>query len=283
MAFVRGAQSLIAMPGVPFEMKHLLRDRVLPWLKDRYSALQHHACVVRTAGIPESTIAEKMESIQGEIDPRVAIAYLPGFEGTKIELKLEGSPDQSSELSSVLAQAQSKVARLFAPYVYALEDKAPDRLLAEWLVKTGHTFGTAESCTGGEIAAKLVKHSGISAVLKGGIVAYWPSVKESVLGVRHETISESGIVSADVAREMAEGARRVLKCDYAISITGIAEAPADSAAEAMPQAWLGFAGSGGTTTAHLKLMKDRRVNIEVAAYAALVLALRNLPGGILGF
>ncbi len=279
MAFQVGGKSLVSMPGVPYEMKYLMEHHVKPWLQAQYPVALQHARVVRTAGIAESTIAEKMEAIEGMLDPRIAIAYLPSYDGTKIELKMQGSPAEATEMQGLLSQAQQQVAALLLQYVYSLEDKGPDKLLAEWLLASGKTFATAESCTGGEIAAKLVKFSGISWVLKGGVVAYMPSVKENVLGVRHETIMGKGIVSEEVAREMAEGARRVLGSDYAVGITGIAEAARDAPREDLPQAWIAIAGPGGTQAHHIRMLRDRKVNIEIAAYAALIFALKCLQQG----
>jgi nicotinamide-nucleotide amidase len=278
MAFSKGGKALISMPGVPFEMKWLLREKVIPWLHTRYPVANQYSKVIRTAGIPESRMAEKMEAIEGELDSRIDIAYLPSYDGTKIELKLQGNPADAPELLAVLETAQAKVSALFSRYVYSLEDKQPDQLLAEWLIANNRTFGTAESCTGGEIAAKIVKHSGVSSVFKGGVVAYMAAIKVAVLGVLEETITAKGVVSEEVAREMAEGARRILGTDFAISITGIAEAANDAPADQQPQAWLGFAGPEGTKALQIRLMKDRRVNIEIAAYSALVFALRSIRG-----
>jgi nicotinamide-nucleotide amidase len=276
MAFLRDGKTLISMPGVPYEMKFLMMAHVIDLLQAHYPVAHQHARVVRTFGIPESRIAEKMEAIEADLDPRIAIAYLPSFDGTKIELKLPGRPEEAAAMQAILADAQQKVVALLADYVYATVDKSPDQLLAEWLLTQQKTFGTAESCTGGEISAKLVKHSGISAVHKGGVVAYMAETKVNVLGVNAETISEKGIVSEEVAREMAEGARRVLNCDYAVSITGIAESAVDAPASEQPQAWIALAGPAGTVALHTRLLRDRKVNIEFAAYAAIIFALRTV-------
>jgi nicotinamide-nucleotide amidase len=278
MAFLRDGKTLISMPGVPFEMKFLMQHHVIGWLQAHYPAAMQYSRVLRTFGIPESRIAEKMEAIEPELDPRIAIAYLPGFDGTKIELKAAGSLSDGLELQSNLDAARDKVRALFDTYIYSLEDKSPDLLLATWLLRNNVTFGTAESCTGGEIAAKIVKYSGVSAVMKGGIVAYMGEIKERVLGVNHATIVEKGVVSEEVAREMAEGARALLRCDYAVSITGIAEAAADAPLAGQPQAWIGLAGPHGTTAMHFRLFRDRKVNIEFAANAALVFALKTVKG-----
>jgi nicotinamide-nucleotide amidase len=276
MAFLREGRALISMPGVPFEMKNLMQTRVIPWLKAHFPVQLHLTRMVRTAGIPESRIAERMEPLEKELDGRISIAYLPSYDGTKIELKIAGDPQEEAGMQVALDAAHQKVGEEFAGYVYSMEDKAPDKVLAEWLLRTGTTFATAESCTGGGIAAKLVQHSGITAVFKGGVVAYQAVVKENILGVQPATIRDHGIVSSEVAQEMAEGARRVMGSDYAVAITGIAEAAADAPAADQPQAWIGLAGPQGTQTHHIILMRDRLVNLEVAAYAALVFALKQV-------
>ena len=276
MAFVQGEKLLFSIPGVPFEMRHLMKTQLIPMLKKQFPPRFLLTQVVRTAGVPESRIAEKMESIEPEISPDIEIAYLPSTDGTKIELKLQGEEADAEKLQADLDQTRELVVALFSKYVYSLEDKRPDRLLAEYLLREGLTIATAESCTGGGIAGRLVRNSGISAALKGGVVAYMREVKENMLGVAAETIDEKGIVSEGVAREMAEGARKALGSDIALSITGWAEAAADAAPEDQPQAWIGFADATGSTAIHIKLFKNRSVNLDIAVNAALIYALRML-------
>lgn len=276
MAFTSNGKLVISMPGVPFEMKHLMKNKVLPFMQMRFPTQLQLQRIVRTAGIPESRIAEKMEEIESELHPEIAIAYLPSFDGTKIELKRKADENLRAEVETSLEFAQERVAKLFQKYVYSLEDKSPDQLLAELLRCRNATFATAESCTGGGIAAKLVENSGMSAILKGGIVAYMPEIKTRVLAVSETTIDTFGIVSEEVAKGMAEGARKFLGADYAVSITGIAEAAKDAAQDEQPQAWIAFAGPNGTVAYHQKLMKDRVVNIQIAIQVALIFALRNL-------
>ncbi len=276
MAFERDGKVIISMPGVPFEMKHLMETKVNAFLHQRFPVLLQMQRIVRTAHVPESRIAEKMESIEGDIDPRIDIAYLPSFDGTKIELKMRGKEAEKADMEAVLKDAQDRVAELMQKYVYSLEDKSPDKLLVELLFERKATFATAESCTGGGIAAKIVTNSGVSSIMKGGVVAYMPEVKEAVLGVSAATIAEFGIVSSEVAAGMAEGARKLLGADYAVSITGIAEAASDAGPDEQPQAWIGLAGPNGTFTHHRKLFKDRKVNIQFAINSALIFSLKRI-------
>jgi nicotinamide-nucleotide amidase len=276
MVFTENGKTIVSMPGVPFEMINLMQTRVLPLLTQRYAHDWVGTRIVRTGGVPESRIAERMEEIEQEIDPRVGIAYLPSFDGTKIELRITGKPEEGEELEAVLAAAQKKVADLFYKYVYSLEDKSPDRVLADYLLQHNITMSTAESCTGGAIAAAMVQHSGISAVFKGSVVAYMREIKEKVLGVPAATIDEFGIVSGETAKAMAEGARELMGSDFAISITGIAEAAEDAPKEGQPQAWIGYADSNGSQALHFGLFKGREVNIQIAKNAALIFCLRCL-------
>jgi nicotinamide-nucleotide amidase len=276
MVFTESGKTIISMPGVPFEMLNLMQSRVVPLLLDRYAHTYTGTRIVRTGGVPESRIAERMEEIEPDIDPRVSIAYLPSFDGTKIELRITGDPGDAAALDEVLVIAQQKVATLFYKYVYSLEDKSPDQALAEYLIKNKITMSTAESCTGGAIAASIVQHSGVSSVLKGGVVAYMREIKEKVLGVPAETIDRHGIVSRETAIAMAEGARKLMGSDFAVSITGIAEAAEDAPEDEQTQAWLGFSDANGSSALHFRLFKVREVNIQIAKNAALIYGLRCL-------
>ena len=124
-----------------------------------------HTRIIRTIGVPESRIAQKMELIEAELPERLSVAYLPSYEGTKIELRMKGNDGEKAEPE--IEAAQKKIAELFSRYVYSLDDKSPSQLLKEHIFEHGLTMATAESCTGGAIAALMVQHSGISAYFKG--------------------------------------------------------------------------------------------------------------------
>lgn len=277
MWFERDGHVLVSMPGVPYEMEHLMQAHVLGRLVAKFAPQHFVTRIVRTFGYAESSIAEVMEAHASEFDPRAEVAYLPAFDGVKIEIKMSGAVTETAELEAAAENMQARVAELMGKYLYATVDAGPAELLGDYLLATGMTFATAESCTGGAIAAKLVERSGISAVMRGGVVAYQRQVKEQVLGVAPALIDTHGIVSAEVAEAMARGVRELLKADFAVAITGIAEAAPGASEAERPQAWLGFADAQGTRSHHIKLFKDRKVNIQMATQAALVFALRNLP------
>ncbi len=276
MVFREGSKIVVSMPGVPLEMEVLMREEIVPLLVKTYPVLEMHTRIIRTIGVPESRIAQKMEAIEDQFTEALSVAYLPSYEGTKIELRMKSN--DAAQAEKEIEAAQKKIAALFSKYVYSLDDKSPSQLLKEYMFAHQLTMATAESCTGGAIAALMVEHSGISAYFKGGVVAYMEEVKENVLGVKRETIDKYNVVSGEVAMEMARGARERLGSDFAVSITGIAEAPQDAPAEASPQAWLGFSDARGEQAFYFKLFRQRKQNIAIATQAAIIYALRCLRG-----
>lgn len=278
MLYERDGKLLAAMPGVPFEMRHLIKDRVIPILKEKFPPEQMLKRILRTYGIAESDLAEQMALYEDHFLPGLDIAYLPSFDGTKMELKLRTVASESAQKDKELGELHVFLAEKLAKWVYATQDLTADTLLANWLKETGTTFCTAESCTGGAISAKIVRHSGVSSVHKGGVIAYWPETKEEVLGVPVSVIDEFGVVSEETAIAMAEGARKLLGTDAALSITGIAEGDIRGPESERPQVWIAFAGPHGTVTKHLNFFHSREVNIERATMGAIVFAYQQLAG-----
>ncbi|MCL4113171.1 UNVERIFIED_CONTAM: hypothetical protein GTU68_051188 [Idotea baltica] len=276
MAFREREKSVIAMPGVPLEMEHLMDVKVIPFLERHHPTLEMHTRILRMVGISEARIAEKMEPLEADFPLALEVAYLPSYEGTKVELRMKGNDALMVERE--IDAAKLKIAAVFEKYIYSLEDKRPVELVRDYLFETGQTMATAESCTGGAIAAAMVQQSGISSVFKGGVVAYMREIKETVLEVAPETIDTFGIVSAEVAKAMARGARKAIGSDFAISITGIAEAAPDAPESEMPQCWIGFADGVKEEAFYFKLFRNRTQNIAVATQAALIFAAGSLKG-----
>lgn len=272
MVFKKDGKLIVSMPGVPFEMEHLMRKGVLPELKNEFLKAHLATSVVRTHGIPESRIADRMEKIVADFDVRIMVAYLPSFDGTKIELKIQGPPSQADELDATVKNAQKAVAKELRDYVYSLEDLPPVEILCRHLLNQNMGLATAESCTGGAISAKIVEQSGVSAVFMGGVVAYHEQIKSGWLGVSSELIKQHGVVSAGVAEAMASGVRERMKTAIGLSITGMVEANGDN----QTGAWIGFSDSSGNHSCQIKLFKDRKINIQYATQAALVFAVRML-------
>ena len=248
MAFkkeVRG-KFLIAMPGVPYEMQVAMTEQILPYIeaKRRLGDKAREEVIHRTillAGIPESTLAIRIEAWEDALPKTMHLAYLPK-DGT-IRLRLSTYGEATAE------EMDAQIATLWpliADYVIALEDKPLEGILGELLKQKSCTIATAESCTGGRLAAALNALPGSSAYYRGSVVAYANEVKEQVLGVEHDTLVQHGAVSEQTVREMAEGVRRLMHADYAIATSGIAGPDGGTQEKPVGTVWIAWATPKGT-------------------------------------
>lgn len=264
---------VIMLPGVPQEMRKLLEHEVAPRLAERASGDVIRSLVVRTTGIPESTLAERMGEIEREVAP-LTLAYLPGLRGVDLRLSAwDLSPGEAD--ARLRAAAELLIARA-GEHAYGKDDTDLAAVVLDRLRRRGLHLGTAESCTGGLVGVRLTEVSGSSDVYRGGVVAYSNELKTSLLGVPPALIEAHGAVSEAVVRAMAEGALSRLGVDVALAVTGIAGPGGGSAEKPVGTVWLGLA-SAGTTEARGALFVGTRHEIRVrAAQAALFLAARNL-------
>ena len=238
---------LIAMPGVPYEMKIAMTEQVMPFLESKVESLMSKArgeVIHRTillAGIPESTLAIRIEQWEDALPPSMHLAYLPK-DGT-IRLRLSSYGEATAE--EIDAQIAALLP-LISDYVIALEDLPLEAILGELLKQKKRTIATAESCTGGRLAAALNAQPGSSVFYLGSVVAYANEVKEQVLGVEHNTLVEHGAVSEQTVREMAEGIRRLMHTDFAIATSGIAGPDGGTLDKPVGTVWIAWATPEGT-------------------------------------
>ena len=193
------------------------------------------------AGIPESTLAIRIEPWEDALPGTMHLAYLPK-DGT-IRLRLSTYGEATAE--EIDAQIAALLP-LISDYVIALEDKPLEGILGELLKQRNATIATAESCTGGRLAAALNALPGSSAYYLGSVVAYANEVKEQVLGVEHDTLMQYGAVSEQTVREMAEGVRRLMHTDYAIATSGIAGPDGGTEDKPVGTVWIAWATPEGT-------------------------------------
>ena len=238
---------LISMPGVPYEMQVAMQEQVMPFLESKVECLTSKArgqVIHRTillAGIPESTLAIRIEPWEDALPGTMHLAYLPK-DGT-IRLRLSTYGEATAE--EIDAQIAALLP-LISDYVIALEDKPLEGILGELLKQRNATIATAESCTGGRLAAALNALPGSSAYYLGSVVAYANEVKEQVLGVEHDTLMQYGAVSEQTVREMAEGVRRLMHTDYAIATSGIAGPDGGTEDKPVGTVWIAWATPEGT-------------------------------------
>ena len=235
---------LIALPGVPHEMKIAMTEQVLPFISKFIIQNSKFKIVHRTIlvhGIPESKLALLIEDWENALPPSIHLAYLP--KDGIIRLRLSSYAEATEE------QVQEHIASLLPlieDYVLALEDIPLEALAGRLLRQQGMTIATAESCTGGRLAAALNAQSGSSAYYMGSVVAYDNSIKTNVLGVSSETLNTESAVSESTVRQMAEGVRKLMHTDYAIATSGIAGPTGGTADKPVGTVWIAWATPEGT-------------------------------------
>ena len=211
---------VINLPGVPFEMKGLMRDEIIPRLKSQFNSetIVHRDILV--SGIPESDLAILVEDWENELPDFIHLAYLPNR--TSIDLRFSAAGSDEEFLNQEIQNQIDKFKEIAGRYLVSENSGNAQQILGEILKQKGLTISTAESCTGGNIASLITSISGSSAYYSGSIVSYATAVKTSVLGVSQKSIDEFTVVSEQVVEQMAKGACNVLNTDVAISTTGVA-------------------------------------------------------------
>jgi nicotinamide-nucleotide amidase len=264
---------VIMLPGVPGEMRKLVEHEVVPRLAERGEGGVIRSRVVRTTGIPESTLAERLGEIERDVAP-LTLAYLPGFDGVDLRLSAWGlGPEEADARLAAGAGLLRQRAGAFA-YGEGDDDLAAivlDRARAHRL-----RLGTAESCTGGLVGGRLTAIPGSSDVFMGGVICYSNDLKTALLGVEPALIAADGAVSESVACAMALGAIRALGVDLSVSVTGIAGPGGGSEAKPVGTVWLAVADGEAVEARRIQIPGDRH-NVRVrAAQAALALLDRRL-------
>lgn len=218
--FEKKGKVLVSMPGVPQEMITVMSEEVIPRLRKKFDTdvIIHKTFTVKN--YPESVLAEKLESWEEALPESIKLAYLP--KPGIIRLRLTGRGKDKEEVQSQISVEGCKLKYILGDAVFDEEDTPLEILIGNLLREKNLTVSTAESCTGGSIAAKLTSVPGSSDYFKGGIVAYSNEIKESLLGVSSETLKKQGAVSEETVIEMVKGAMKALKTDCAVSTSGIA-------------------------------------------------------------
>ena len=241
MVFEQNGKLLISLPGVPYEMEIAMREQIMPYLaqhRPTNETIIHRT--IQVTGIPESALAIHIEKWEDALPATMHLAYLP--KDGVIRLRLSGYFDKNDTTAEQQIDAQiAQLESLVSEWLIATEDKSLEVVVGELLKAKNATISTAESCTGGRLAALLNEHSGSSAFYYGSIVAYDNSVKQRVLGVSKASLEQYGAVSEQVVRQMAEGARRVCGTDYAIATSGIAGPTGGTQEKPVGTVWIAWA------------------------------------------
>ncbi len=266
MWFSQEGKVLVSLPGVPFEMEWLMRNRVIPKLQETFKTDIIITKNILTQGIGESFLSDLIEPWELSLPENIKLAYLPVAGLTKLRLTVHGNYDPS-----ILKGLYD----LAGQYIVGEDCETLDELVHKTLSERSLTLATAESCTGGNIARLLTAQAGASAYFKGGVVAYSNEVKESVLGVKHSTLEAHGAVSEETVREMVEGVRQRLGADLAIATTGIAGPDGGTPEKPVGTVWIAVANASHTEAKLLQFGANRRQqNIDRSTNQAFAMLIR---------
>ena len=288
---IPNSKFLIALPGVPYEMKIAMMEQVIPYLQSKVksqmskvSDSQHLTLDIRpiihktilVSGIPESKLAILIEDWENALPPYIHLAYLPKDGIIRLRLSAYGEATEA-ELQSYL----DSLLPLISDYLLATEDISLEALVGQLLKQQGATIATAESCTGGRLAAVLNALSGSSSYYMGSVVAYDNSVKTSLLGVSQSTLDTDGAVSESTVRQMAEGVRCLLHTDYAIATSGIAGPTGGTPDKPVGTVWIAWATPNDTQAKcfHFGASREREqitLRAVTEALVHLVKSIKNL-------
>lgn len=273
--FERNGKILVSMPGVPYEMKWLISNEVLPRLKKQFKQdihILHHTIWVN--GFTESMLAIHLEEFENALPANVKLAYLP--QPGLIRLRLTIHANSEIEAKNMLNNQQRKMRELLQGHILTEEDKAPDELIGAILKEKQLTVGTAESCTGGRIASIITSTPGCSAYFSGSIVSYSNTVKENLLGVHPEDIKKHGAVSREVVEQMALGAIKQLGCDCSVATSGIAGPDGGTPDKPVGTVWIAAAIGSEVVSECYRFSSIREQNILRSSNIALLMLLNLL-------
>jgi len=219
MWFEKDGKIIVSLPGVPFEMEKIMKDSVLPKLKELFQNqfIYHKNLLIMNMG--ESILANKISDIEANLPQSVSMAYLPGMGFVK--LRFSGQGLDEAKVKKIVDYEAQKVIQRFPNHCAAEKDIAIEEAVAELFIEKKLSLGFAESCTGGYFSHKITNIPGCSAFFKGSIISYSNEIKEKNLLVSAETIHEKGAVSKEIVEQMAINARKILNVDIALAVSGI--------------------------------------------------------------
>jgi nicotinamide-nucleotide amidase len=275
MWFNRNGKVFVSMPGVPHEMKAMMSEIIIPKLSAAFKTPTIHHAVIRTVGIGESFLAEKISSWEQSLPDHIKLAYLPGY--GEVKLRLTGIGNDKAFLKSEVEKLVRELQPLAGEYIYGTGDDTLELVIGKKLRDLKHTLSIAESCTGGYLSHLITSVPGSSDYFLGSTVVYANETKVKELGVKPETLDQHGAVSEATIREMAERVRLKFGSDIGVATSGIAGPGGGSFEKPVGTVWIAYADADGTIARKLQLSKDRLINIKIASIAALNLIRSNLP------
>ncbi|NLV20104.1 MAG: competence/damage-inducible protein A [Bacteroidetes bacterium] len=274
MWFEKGGTVFIAMPGVPYEMKYIMTEHVLPELRSRYHSQVIIHKNVMTYGLSESMLAETLEKFESSLPSEIRLAYLPSFGIIKLRLTAKGT--NKTHLTGIINEQLKKLYMILPEYIYGEDEEPLEKVTGNLLRGKNQTIATVESCTGGNLAHMFTSIPGSSCYFKGSLVAYDNRIKTDVLNIPPHILKRYGAVSKQVAGLMASEARKLFKSDYTVATTGIAGPEGGTKTKPVGTIWIAVDSEKGLVTEKKYYGNDRTVNINRFSLAALNLLRKQI-------
>ncbi len=276
MWFEQDGKVFVSMPGVPYEMKAMMTNTVLPRLQETFALPVIFHQMIQTVGIGESWLSEKIADWETALPEPIRLAYLPSF--GKVKLRLTATGDNLLDLEEAVADQVQLLEPLIRKYIFGYGDVSLEEAIGRDLLSAGKTLVLAESCTGGFVAHRITSVPGSSRYFRGGLIPYDNALKISPLKVKEATLRQHGAVSEATVREMAENVRQLLGADVGLATSGIAGPGGGTAEKPVGTIWIALADVSTTVAKKLTLGNDRSVNIERTNVAVLNLLRQHLNG-----
>lgn len=275
MWFDRGEKVFVSMPGVPHEMKKMMTDTVIPQLLKKYQTPTIRHQIIKTVGIGESFLAEKIASWENVLPSHIKLAYLPSLGEVKLRLTAIG---QSAEvMDAELKECVEKLKPLASQYIYGYNETPLEAVIGQLLRERKLTISLAESCTGGYLSHLLTSIPGSSEYFLGTMIPYAYEIKMRQLGVKPETLEKHGAVSEPTIIEMANIVRAKFNTDIGVATSGIAGPGGATPEKPVGTVWIAYSDKHQTVTRKLQLSTDRMINIRMSSVAVLNLIRLSLP------
>lgn len=275
MWFERGDRVFISMPGVPYEMKGMMEDEVFGKLASFYKRPIIRHRTILTTGVGESFLANLLIGWEHMLEERkIALAYLPS--PGMVKLRMSSYGEEGRDVENDFRLCEEELHRLVGEHIYGYDKDTLQEIVGTMLRKQGATLAVAESCTGGTLSRLITSVPGSSDYFKGGVVAYTNAAKSEIIHVDPMVIEEHKVVSHEVARAMAMGARQRFGADWAISTTGIAGPGGGTEEQPVGLIYVAVAGPTDCKSVELRLGKRRDNNMDMASFAGLNLLRKEI-------
>jgi len=273
--FEKDGKILVSMPGVPYEMKWIMDNEIIPRLTSRFSI--HDTIIHQTYWVKdysESALAMHLEEWESALPKHIRLAYLPT--SGLIRLRLSGTGEDKTLLEKEMSSEQTKLVSLLSNHIFSDEDDSLEAILHRLLIDKKLSLGLAESCTGGKLASLFTAMPNSSNYFKGGVVSYSNEAKETILGVRAEDINQYGAVSKTVVEQMALGARRIFNSDCSIATSGIAGPGGGTPVKPVGTVWIAISYKEEVISQEFHFSTNRENNIMRASYSGIRMLLEKV-------